>query len=257
MKSLLDALQSGRLVELSSSEKEPSLKTLAHLIEAVPEMNHGIDLVAEMFKREGTTNSGIGLGVACPHVRVPGNGELICSVGWSPSGIDYGAADGRKVHLVAMYLIPDPQKNAYLKEISILADAVRKAGNIQDIAKAEDIPAVRVQLLGWVSSAIETGPTQVRARMIHLEARQAQAAAQGAPLVQMLPVLFVTPTDLQCLVLCENKELVATLEKDLTLAKTVRLGTSFDRAGWRFLHRSAILYDPQRPAHEYVAIKLA
>jgi len=39
MKSLLDALQSGRLVELPSTEKEATLRTLAHLIEAVPEMS--------------------------------------------------------------------------------------------------------------------------------------------------------------------------------------------------------------------------
>jgi PTS system nitrogen regulatory IIA component len=257
MRSLLDALQCGRLVELPSSEKESSLRTLAHLIEAVPEMGHGIDLAAEMFKREGTTNSGIGLGVACPHVRVPGTGELLCSVGWSPAGIDYGAADGRKVHLVAMYFIPDAQKNAYLKEISGLAEAVKKAGDIQAIAKAEDIPAVRVQLLGWVSGAIEAGATQVRARMIHLEARQAQVAGAGAAAAQVHCVLIVSASEGQTLVLCENRELSMALEKDPTLGKLARQGASFDRAGYRFLHRSAILYDPQRPAHEYVAVKLA
>ncbi|HVR86941.1 MAG TPA: PTS sugar transporter subunit IIA [Planctomycetota bacterium] len=265
MKSLLGALQDGRLVELPSNEKVAALKTLAHLIEAVPEMGRGVDLVEEVLKRENQTNSGIGLGVACPHVRVPGNGELLCSVGWSPAGIDYGSVDGKKVHLVAMYFIPDIQKNAYLKEISGLAQAVKKVGDIQSIAKAEDVPAVREHLLGWVSSAIEAGVSQVRARMIHLEARQAQATGAEASQVpgltltgvgQILPVIIVTLSETQRVVLCENRELAAAVEKDPSVGVLVKQGKPFDRAGYRFVYRNAVLYDPARPLQEYIAVKL-
>jgi len=255
MRSLLDALQAGRLVELPSTEKEASLRTLAHLIEAVPEMSREVDLVEEVFKREHAANSGIGLGVACPHVRVGGHGELLCSVGWSPAGIDYGAVDGKKVHLVAMYFIPEAQKNAYLKEISGLAEAVKNRGDVQPIAKADDIASVREQLLGWVSGAIEAGASQIRARMIHLEARQAAGAGPAAA-AAMLPLLILTVSDAQRLVLCENKDLAIALEKDPTIAVAARQGASFDRVGYRLIHRSAILYDPARPLHEYIAVKL-
>ncbi len=263
MKSLLRALQDGRLVELPTNEKDAALKYLSHLIEAVPEMGSGIDLFDEVLKRERQTNSGIGLGVACPHVRVPGSGDLLCSVGWSPAGIEYGSADARKVHLVVMYFIPDAQKNAYLKEISGLAEAVRKLGDIQSIAKAENIPAVRDHLLGWVSSTLETGESQVRARMIRLEARQTQvAAAPSAPadartgIGPILPVIIVALSDQQKLVLCENKELSGALERDLTIAPLLKQGASFDRAGYRFVHRATILHDPTRPLYEYFALKV-
>ena len=263
MKSLLRALQDGRLVELPTNEKEAALKYLSHLIEAVPEMGSGIDLFDEVLKRERQTNSGIGLGVACPHVRVPGNGELLCSVGWSPAGIDYGSADAKKVHLVVMYFIPDVQKHAYLKEISGLAEAVRKLGDIQSIAKAEDIPAVRDHLLGWVSGTLESGDSQVRARMIRLETRQSQAASAPAPAVDpksgignILAVIFVTLSDQQKIALCENKELSGALERDLTIAPLLKQGATFDRAGYRLVHRSTILHDPARPLYEYFALKL-
>ena len=257
MKSLLDALQSGRLVELPTIEKEATLRTLAHLIEAVPEMSREVDLVGEVLKRERTVNSGIGLGVACPHVRVGGHGELLCSVGWSPAGIDYGSADGKKVHLVAMYFIPDAQKNAYLKEISGLAEAVQKKGDVQSIANANDIASVREQLLGWVSGAIEAGVSQIRARMIHLEARQAQAAAAGpAATTQIFPMFILNASESQRIVLCENKDLAAALEKDSSIAVAARQGASFDRAGYRVIFRNSITYDPARPLHEFIAVKL-
>lgn len=255
MKSLLGALQAGRLVELHSTDKETDLRALAHLIEAVPEMSREVDLVNEVLQRERVVNSGIGLGVACPHVRVGGSGDLLCSVGWSPAGIDYGAADGRKVHLVAMYFIPDVQKNAYLKEISSLAGAIQKAGDIQAIAKAEDVAAVREQLLGWVSSSVDSGASQIRARMIHLEAKQSQGTAVAAG--AMIPVLAVSVAEKQTYFICANRDLSAALEKDPSAAAAARQGNGFDRAGYRFLHRSPILYDPARPVHEYVAVKLA
>lgn len=257
MKSLLDALQAGRLVELPSTEKEASLRTLAHLIEAVPEMSREVDLVAEILKRERTVNSGIGSGVACPHVRIGGHGELLCSVGWSPAGIEFGSSDGKKVHLVVMYFIPDAQKNAYLKEISGLAQAVQKMGDVQTIAKAADIASVREQLLGWVSGAIEAGASQIRAKMIHLEARQAQAAVTPAGIkTQIYPMLILSASENQRIVLCENKDLVNFLEKDPTLSAATRPGATFERAGYRFIYRSTISYDPSRPLHEFIAVKL-
>src|ERR1017187_9163819 len=177
MRSLLNALQDGRLVELPDTDKWNSLKYLAHLIEAIPEISE-TDLAEQVLAQEQANNTGIGLGVACPHVRVQGNGDLLSAVGWSPTGIDYGSKDGKKVHLVVMYYIPEPQKNTYLKEVSSLVRAVRPEGEIQSIAKAEDIAKVREELLDWVSAAIDAGIPETKARMIRLEARQAAMATE-------------------------------------------------------------------------------
>src|SRR6266446_9761152 len=166
MKSLLDALQEGRLVELPDTDKGKSLEYLANLLEAVPDLPPAPQLYEAMMARERAMNTGIGMGVACPHVRAPGSGDLLCAVGWSPSGIDYGAPDGKKVHLVVMYYIPESQKNTYLKEVSSLVRAVRPEGEIQSIAKAEDIAKVREELLDWVSASIDAGIPETKARMI-------------------------------------------------------------------------------------------
>src|ERR1017187_5329813 len=185
MRSLLNALQDGRLIELPDTDKWKSLTYLAHLIEAIPEISQ-TDLAEQVQAQEQSNNTGIGLGVACPHVRVPGSGDLLSAVGWSPVGIDYGSKDGKKVHLVVMYYIPEAQKNTYLKEVSSLVRAVRPEGEIQSIAKAEDIAKVREELLDWVSAAIDAGIPETKARMIRLEARQAALSegpdvAAGAP----------------------------------------------------------------------------
>ena len=256
MKSLLAALREGRLVELPDSDKGKSLEYLANLIEAVPDLPSVPELYEAMMAREQAMNTGIGMGVACPHVRAAGSGDLVCAVGWSPPGIDYGAADGKKVHLVVMYYIPESQKNVYLKEISSLAAAVRREGDIRPLATAEDISTVRERLLDWVSAAVEANIPEAKARMIRLEARQ--AATEAAPLaagpLQIAAALFVEMEG-KTFVLCEQQDLAAALEKEQDLATLLRQRAQFERAGYRLVFHSATQYQQARTLYEYWAVK--
>lgn len=261
MRSLLNALHDGRLIELADSDKEKALRFLAHVIEAVPDLAGKPDLEEPMLARERTQGTGIGQGVACPHVRAPGTGELLCAVGWSPGGIDYGASDGKRVHLVVMYLIPDAQRNVYLKEVSALVGAMRKKGGIEAIAQAGDIATVREHLLDWVSAAIDEAIPEAKARMIRLEARQAVAeapplAAPGKGPIQIVPVSVLALGEEKVVPLCQSPELAGALDQDATLGPLVRQQGQFDRAGYRLVFRAATRFELGRTLYEYLAIKL-
>lgn len=260
MKSLLNALQEGRLVELPDSDKGKSLEYLANILEAVPDHPATPQLYEAVMARERVMNTGIGMGVACPHVRASETGELLCAVGWSPAGIDYGAPDGKKVHLVAMYYIPESQKNVYLKEISSLAGAVRRGGGIQPIASAQDIATVRERLLDWVSAAIEASIPEAKARMIRLESRQAVAeaspAAPATGAIQIVPVLVLQMADHKPIVLCQQPELAAALEKEERLGTLLQQKAQFDSGDFRLVPRSTTQYPNARSLYEYSAVKL-
>src|ERR1017187_3045972 len=184
MRTFLTALQEGRLFEVpEGASKERVLGFLARVLDANPNIEAGLDVVEEITLREKECNTGIGLGVAVPHVRGRREeGELYCAIGWSSQGIAWEAPDGNPVHLAAMYYIPGAQKNVYLKEVSTLVKAIRKSGGIEPIARATELNDVRNLLLDWVSSVLgDSGPDAV-ARMIKLELRQSQAPeAPGAP----------------------------------------------------------------------------
>ncbi len=260
MKSLLNALEEGRLVELPDMDKGKALQYLAHLLEAVPDLSGMPDLYEAMLVRENAQNTALGLGVACPHVRAPGSGEIFCAVGWSPSGIDYGAPDSKKVHLVVMYYIPESHKNVYLKEISGLAAAVRKEGGIASIAAAQDIATVRERLLDWVSTAIEASIPEAKARMIRLEARQAAVEALPAVPAGALDVttaLFVTVNGSRPVVLCQNPELAAALDKADGLGEKLKAQAQFDLGRYKLVCRSSTPYGMGRSLYEYLAIKTA
>src|SRR5208283_2189607 len=104
--------------------KDDALQFLAHIIEAIPSVPSGTDVVGLVMARESSTNTALGKGWAIPHARIPVEGDLFCVVGWSPAGIDYGAPDGMPVSIIVMYLVPSNQRNHYLREVSILAKAL-------------------------------------------------------------------------------------------------------------------------------------
>src|SRR5262249_31688515 len=107
-------------------------------------------------------------------------GELICAMGWSPAGLDYGANDQKPVHFVVMYYVPDSQKHVYLKEISSLVKAIQRKQGDQDISKLQTLAVARSWVLDLVSTALESQVSEAKARMIHLEAKQAAATSADA-----------------------------------------------------------------------------
>ena len=275
MRSVLTALQEGRLFELPDAGKPRSLTFLARILDANPNIEVGTDAIEEIQNREEECNTGIGLGVAVPHVRARREeGELYCAIGWSAQGIDYGAQDGALVHLVFMYYIPGAQKNVYLKEISTLIKAVRKSGGMDPIAHAPDLNAVRNLLLDWVSIVLgEAGPEAV-ARMIKLDLKQAQAPAPAAAVVTAVPSapvavvpmppaaqvatfsVIVTPPCM-ALVLSHDATLSAALEKESNLGQRLAAGTPFTAAGRQIFVTGVAHYPGERNHYYCVAVVVA
>ena len=257
MKSILTALQDGRLIELPETDKNKALGYMANILEAIPDVRPGLDVTGGVLAREAQANTGIGKGWACPHIRVDGDGELFSVLGWSPAGIDYGAPDKEKVHLLVMYYIPENQRMAYLKELSGLAKAIQKGQGIENIEKAASLNDVRNELLNWVSASIDNTLPQAKARMIKLEAKHAQATEtvcftpQG--IEQLVPCYVITGNGAKPLALAQDAELVRVVES----ADLAQLGDkqAFEAGRYKIFVRSRTLYKPDRAMYDCIAVK--
>lgn len=264
MRTFFAALEEGRLIELPDNNKDKSLQILGSLIEAVPGLKAGTQVVESVLSRERTANTALGLGWACPHARTSSEGELLCAVGWSPTGIDYGAPDGLPVRLIVMYFIPDAQKNAYLKEISALARIIGKPGGVPGLEQAKDLNEVRIRLLDVISNALETDIPADRARMVRIEAKQ--AAIASVPLVEsagagwpatIMPFQLIVAPGRPPLVLAQDRDLVAALEAATELPVQLTKVSIADAAGYRILMRHTIAYAPDRATYDCLALKFA
>jgi PTS system nitrogen regulatory IIA component len=265
MKSLLDALQEGRLIELPDNNKENALKYLASLIEAIPDIKAGTDVEGAALARERAANTGIGRGWACPHGRNSGEGELVCALGWSPSGIEYGSPDGKPVHLVVMHYVPDIQKNVYLKEISGLVKVIKKNEGKREVEKARDLMEVRNLLLDLIADALEDEVPEAKARMIRLEAKQAAviSAPEVAISTDLLSSLSFVPLSILVIpgsnpiILSQDQEAVSLFESSGDLGVSLAEKVPFSYMGYRILPRSVTAYQPNRFLYDCLAIKIS
>ncbi len=263
MRSILTALQEGRLFELPEAGKDRALEFLARILDANPDIEVGTDAIEEIKSREQECNTGIGVGIAVPHVRARREeGELFCAIGWSPQGINYGAEDGELVHLVCMYYIPGAQKNVYLKEISSLVKAIKKIGGIEPIAHADDLNVVRNLLLDWVSAGLgESGPEAV-ARMIKLEVKQAQVAAApveagvlpARPVSKVMTFAVLLAGPQGSFVLAQDGDWASNLEKENRLVQKLTSGIPFVAGGQQVFVTGATTYSGGRTLYNCVAI---
>jgi len=260
MKSLLNALQEGRLIELPDNDKTEALELLATLIEAIPDLDLEEGITEAVLAREQAHNTGIGKGWGCPHARSAKDGELLCSVGWTPTGIDYGSPDGQPVHLIVMYFVPDTQKNAYLKEISTLAKAIQSQPSLQNLQELTDLGEVRHRLLDAISIALESTGPEARARMIKLEARQAAVSDHATEIAgvsprNFIPISIVAVPGTRPVVLSLDRDLVDALEKDEHLVGRLAHSGHSDHAGIRVVVRQSSNFQLDRVVYECLAFK--
>jgi mannitol/fructose-specific phosphotransferase system IIA component (Ntr-type) len=260
MKSLLNALQEGRLIELPECNKEKALQYLAALIEAIPDLKAGTEVTEGVLTREKSFNTGLGHGWGCPHVRTSQEGELVCAVGWSPTGIDYGSPDQQPVHLIVMYYVPDVQKNAYLKEISSLAKAITSQPSLRELGTLKDLAETRHRLLDVITLAVESSSPDAKARMIRLEAKQAAIPELPAlPLdwsKQIVPLSVLIVPSAKPVILAQDKDLVVTLEQVADLGNQLARSNQIDQAGYRILSRTVTNFQPDRLLYDCLAVKL-
>ncbi len=258
METLLDALQEGRLFELPDNGKAHALQFLAHIIEAFPEVPAGTDVVGHVMKREEATNTALGKGWACPHARVPFDEDLMCVIGWSPAGIDYGAADRKPVALVVMYLVPENQRNHYLREISMLAKALQTYPGLEKLREVKDLNDIRNYLLDLIDVTKESTAPDTRARMIRLQAKPTPEAVAFRDLSNLIvePVSLVTGPGMKHVALTQNPSLMEWLDSASDLIGKIETEGTYQNGEWRILRRGAVTYQGGRVIYDCIAVRL-
>jgi len=264
MKALLNALQEGRLVELPDNIKNDAIEFLGTLIEAIPEVSGEEGVTEGALEREKQHNTGIGRGWACPHATTETDSELLCAVGWSPQGIDYGSPDGKPVHLMVMYYVPDGERNTYLKEISQLAKAIHQNEDLQKLQELTELSDVRHALLDAITHAIESVTPEARARMIHLEVRHAEAeAAAGTPEIHgavadaIIPISILFVPGSRPVVLGQDAKVVQDIEHITGLAESLEKSGRAAKDKLHVVIRSSEHYAGEHILHSCIAYRSA
>jgi len=100
-----DYFKVGQLVfELKSKDKVQAVEELVEVLAKQKLIKNKKMILTRLIDRETLESTALGDGIAVPHARVDANGEIVIAVGRSAEGIDFGAADKKKVHLIIVII---------------------------------------------------------------------------------------------------------------------------------------------------------
>jgi mannitol/fructose-specific phosphotransferase system IIA component (Ntr-type) len=109
-------------------------------------------LHATLLERERRGSTGIGNGVAVPHVKAKEIKKMGLVVARSQAGVPYDAIDGRPVHTVFLILAPLDQADAHLQALRWISKLARNADFRRFMLQASDDAQMR-ELLVEMGSA--------------------------------------------------------------------------------------------------------
>ena len=104
--------------ELAARDKAGVIEEMAaRLSERVPALAKDA-LVRVLMEREKLASTAIGEGVAIPHGKHDGAGQLLACVGRSKEGVDFESMDGRPTHIFFVLVAPENSTGAHLKALA-------------------------------------------------------------------------------------------------------------------------------------------
>lgn len=117
---LKQILDDSRVVDLKGTTKEQVLAELVEVLATSPLITNREELHEKIFERERTLSTGVGIGVALPHVKIPGARDFVMAVGRSFAGVDFKSLDDKPAHVVVMIACNDSQSGEFLKVMARL-----------------------------------------------------------------------------------------------------------------------------------------
>jgi nitrogen PTS system EIIA component len=110
---------------LDSSSRDEALHAIVDHLNAIGKLKDKSVFSDAIMDRERVVSTGIGMGVAIPHAKLPEYEDFFIAVAVLSKGIDWHALDGAPVRLVFMIGGPDDKQTEYLQILSSLTGALK------------------------------------------------------------------------------------------------------------------------------------
>lgn len=129
-------------VGLKATEKEDALREIvANLVKAeVLGAVHAEGAIQALLERERLASTGVGMGVAIPHVKLKGLERVVCTLSIHRTGIEWSAVDAAPVHLFFAVLRPERDNQHYNEK-----EHIEMMGWIAGLARSSDFRSFALQ----------------------------------------------------------------------------------------------------------------
>ena len=124
---------------LAAVDKQAAIEELITLLASNGEVQDAGRVRGAVMEREATRTTGIGEGLAIPHGKTDGVDDLVMAIGRAGVPVDFGAVDGKPVHLIWLLCSPPDKTGPHIFALARISKMMTNA-------------AVRKQLVGAKSA---------------------------------------------------------------------------------------------------------
>lgn len=131
-----------RVVFLKEDDKKDVLNKLIDCLVSSPNILDQDVFRKEIFEREKIISTGIGLGIAIPHVKIKEVKDITICVGVSQNGIDWGALDNQPVHIIFLIAGAADQHESYLRLLSKIVLVLKSQTRREKLIASQNVDEV-------------------------------------------------------------------------------------------------------------------
>jgi nitrogen PTS system EIIA component len=125
MINISDYLDAKLVTFLGVETRDEALRALVEVVSVSGKISNKEDFFKAIVDREEIVSTGIGMGVAIPHSKLPTYNNFFIAIGILKKGVDWNALDGATVRIVFLIGGPDDKQTEYLQILSALTVAIK------------------------------------------------------------------------------------------------------------------------------------
>lgn len=141
-------IKDAEIIDLKGRTKDEVIKELVDVLAKRPEVTDPEEFHRRIVERERVISTGIGIGLAMPHVKIASVTDFVLAIGRAPRGVDFDSLDGHPVHIVAMIGASDSQAGDFLKVLAKLVLKLKDKSLRQKILLTPNVADVNDLLNG-------------------------------------------------------------------------------------------------------------
>jgi PTS system nitrogen regulatory IIA component len=140
---IADYLDPSLVIFLETTARDTAIDTLIDRLSENHKLPDRLTFRTAIFNREDLVSTGIGMGIAVPHAKLPHIDEFFIAIGVQKvKGIDWNSLDKAPVRIIFMIGGPEHKQTEYLKILSMLTAAIKDVDSRKKILKANSAKEV-------------------------------------------------------------------------------------------------------------------
>jgi len=134
-----EVLSVERVIFLNCNTKREALEKMIDCLSSAPHIKNRDDLAKGIFHREDLMSTGIGMGIAVPHVRLTSVNKIaMCAAVCKTPITDYESLDGNPVRLIFMIAAGKDEHAEHLRLLAAISSKLKDDALREKLMNAKD-----------------------------------------------------------------------------------------------------------------------